>query len=83
MDVVFMNFPTDMSLDYDFFPEGIFVLQLSRSVICWCWNFKFWMGASGDQNLNDNCVREVIKCHQLNLMLVVLNFTLLHGCTFC
>jgi len=29
-----MNFPTDMSLDYDFFPEGIFVLQLSRSVIC-------------------------------------------------
>jgi len=29
-----MKFPTGMSLDYDFFPEDIFVLQLSRSLIC-------------------------------------------------
>jgi len=40
------------------------------------------MGASGDQNLNESCVREVIKCHQLNLMLGVLSFSLHHGYTF-
>jgi len=41
---------------------------------------KCLVGATEDQNLNDNCIRKAIKHHQFDLMFSIVSITLSERC---